>query len=96
METLDEAIDAMVKANVFEEGVELLSILFHLHKATGVFNKLVTVGKQLNELSEKATKAVRKFRWKKEWINFFFRLKVILEFSVNITELCFMEKNLVN
>jgi len=48
----------MVKANVFEEGVELLSILFHLHKATGGFSSLVAVGKQLNELSEKATKAI--------------------------------------
>eukprot|EP01125_Pyxidicula_operculata_P013616 TRINITY_DN4515_c0_g1_i3.p1 TRINITY_DN4515_c0_g1~~TRINITY_DN4515_c0_g1_i3.p1 ORF type:complete len:2070 (-),score=423.03 TRINITY_DN4515_c0_g1_i3:1571-6925(-) len=57
-DTIQEAIDSMVKANVFEEGVELLAILFQLHKATGVFSKLANVGQQLETLAEKATEAI--------------------------------------
>jgi len=53
-----EAIDSMVKANIFEEAVELLSCLFQLHKATGNFGKLAAVGRQLHELAEKATSAI--------------------------------------
>uniref|UniRef100_A0A6B2KZP6 DOCKER domain-containing protein n=1 Tax=Arcella intermedia TaxID=1963864 RepID=A0A6B2KZP6_9EUKA len=58
IDIITSAIDEMVKANVFEEAVELLASLFQLHKATGNFKKLAGVGRLLQELAEKATKAI--------------------------------------
>uniref|UniRef100_A0A6B2KZU6 DOCKER domain-containing protein n=1 Tax=Arcella intermedia TaxID=1963864 RepID=A0A6B2KZU6_9EUKA len=58
MNTVHSAIDAMVKASMFEEGVELVSILFDLHRVTGKFKKLEELGKMLWELADRAEKAI--------------------------------------
>jgi hypothetical protein len=57
VQSLHEAVDCLVQAEAFELGVELLSMMFTLHKSTGQFRKLVAVGKQLSDLAEKASVA---------------------------------------
>lgn len=59
IQSLVEAVEAFVASEAFELGVELLSMMFTLHKSTGQFRKLVTVGRQLADLAEKASTAVR-------------------------------------
>eukprot|EP01128_Nolandella_sp_AFSM9_P012399 TRINITY_DN923_c0_g1_i2.p1 TRINITY_DN923_c0_g1~~TRINITY_DN923_c0_g1_i2.p1 ORF type:complete len:2049 (-),score=477.04 TRINITY_DN923_c0_g1_i2:42-6188(-) len=54
VKTLHEAVNALVEGDAYELGVEILSMMFQLHKDTGQFRALIPVGTQLAELAEKA------------------------------------------
>eukprot|EP01125_Pyxidicula_operculata_P019809 TRINITY_DN720_c2_g1_i1.p1 TRINITY_DN720_c2_g1~~TRINITY_DN720_c2_g1_i1.p1 ORF type:complete len:944 (+),score=239.58 TRINITY_DN720_c2_g1_i1:2637-5468(+) len=58
VETSNEGINSFTQANMYEEAIQLIHFLFKVYTSMGMFNNLISIGRDLKEISQKANAAI--------------------------------------